>query len=41
MLHVVKQLDRRFGAGDGTVVRALAVLSVVTLAVGALLLAWR
>lgn len=41
MLHIAKLIDRRFGTGEGSIVRALVVLSALALGAGALLLAWR
>ena len=41
MLHVARLIDRRFGTGEGPIVRALVVLSALALGAGVLLLAGR
>ena len=39
MLHVVKGIDRRFGAGNGRIVLGLLLASALAIGVGLLLLA--
>ena len=41
MLHVARMIDRRFGAGDGRVVRALVLLSALGAVAGLALLVLR